>query len=192
MMKRFSAGLIAVFLLVAPGAALAQNAPVVLFIDQAKLMATSKAGQSINEQLAELAKDAETSIQAEGQKVEAEGKQLQAAQDQLSKEDFGKRYQALVVKAQNVGRLEQIKKAEIAQAQGKALNELNEHLQPVVKDILDKRKATVLLERSAVIYADDDMDITDEIVKALDRKVKRVKVEKVDLLAQAEQAQRNR
>ncbi|MEM9421401.1 MAG: OmpH family outer membrane protein, partial [Pseudomonadota bacterium] len=114
---------------------------------------------------------------------------LQDSKDSLSKEDFAKRYQALMGRAQQVGQLEQIKKAELGQSRAKALVDLNKALQPVVKEILEKKKATVLLERSAVVFANDDMDITDEIVKALDKKVKTVNVEKIDLVAQAKAAQ---
>lgn len=174
---------------VAPTVALAQESPVILFIDQGKLMATSKAGLNITAQMKTLADQAEASLKAEGKKVEDEGKKLQDSKDSLSKEDFAKRYQALLAKAQQVGQLEQIKKAELAQAQGRALNDLNTVLQPVVKDILEKRKATVLLERSAVVFANESMDITDEIVAALDKKVTTIKVVKPDLLAEAKKAE---
>lgn len=188
--KKLVAAFAAMTVLAAPIAAAAQDA-VVLFIDEGKLMATSKAGQSISAQMNALAADAEKDVKAKGQAVQDEGKKLQDAKDSLSKEDFAKRYQALLGRAQEVGQYEKIKNAELAQSRAKALTELNDALQPVVKDILEKRKATVLLERRAVVYADDDMDITDEIVKALDRKVKTIKVEKVDLIAQMQAAQKN-
>jgi outer membrane protein len=187
--KSFFAGLVAAMLMVGvPTAALAQQ-PVILFIDQGKLLSTSAAGKSINSQVQALAKTAESELESERKTIQAEGEQLQKIQESLSKEDFAKRYQALVVKAQEGARLEQIKKAEIAQAQAQALAQLNEELRPVVEQILDKKKATVLLERSAVVFADEKMDITDEIVAALDKKVKTVKVTKPDLLAQAKAAQ---
>lgn len=194
LMKSLTAAVAGVVMLATPLAAAAQEA-VILFIDEAKLIATSKAGQSISAQLKVLVEEAEKEVNAEGKSVDAEGKKLQDTKDSLSKEDFAKRYQALLEKAQRVGQLGQIKKAEVAQAEARALTKLNAELQPVVKSILEKKNATVLLERRAVVFADDKMDITEEIVKALDRKVKTIKVEKVDLVAQAEaarQAQANR
>lgn len=192
-LSTFIAGLAAAFMIIgAPTAALAQKAPVILFIDEAKLMATSKAGKSIAAQLQTLAEQADGELKAEGKKVEDEGKKLQASQESLSKEDFGKRYQALMAKAQQVGQLEQIKKAELGQARGQALVELNKALQPVVEDILKKKNATVLLEKTAVVFADEEMDITDEIVTALDKKLKTVKVKRVDLVAQAKAAQQKK
>lgn len=187
--KSLFVGLFAAFSLAGVStAAMAQDA-VILFIDEAKLLATSKAGKSIGDQIKVLAAEAEAQVKAEGAKLDAEGKKLADAKDSLSKEDFGKRYQALLVAAQQVERLGQIKQAEIAQSEAKALAELNNNLQPVVKQILEKKKATVLLERRAVAYADEKMDITDEIIKELDKKLKTVKVEKVDLIAQAQAAQ---
>lgn len=188
MMKKLIAAGAALAMMAAPISAAAQEA-VILFIDEAKLMATSKAGQSIANQVKVLAEQAEQEVNARGKAVQDEGKALQDSKDSLSKEDFAKRYQALLAKAQEVGQLGQIKKAEIAQSEARALAKLNEELQPVVKQILDKRNATVLLERRAVVFADDKMDITEDIVKALDKKVKTVKVEKVDLIAQAQAAQ---
>ena len=70
--------------------------------------------------------------------------------------------------------------------------ELNKALQPVVEDILKKKNATVLLEKTAVVFADEEMDITDEIVTALDKKLKTVKVKRVDLVAQAKAAQQKK
>lgn len=191
MMKKLIAAGAALAMMATPLAAAAQEA-VILFIDEAKLIATSKAGQSIGSQIKALAAEAEAEVAAIGKSVQDEGNKLQASKDSLSQEDFAKRYQALLAKAQEVGQLGQIKKAEVGQSEARALAALNEQLQPVVQDILKKRKATVLLERRAVVYADDKNDITDEIIKALDKKVKTIKVEKVDLVAQAQAAKEQR
>lgn len=191
MMKKLIAAGAALAMMAAPLAAAAQDA-VILFIDQSKLIATSKAGQSIGSQVKALAEAAEAEVAAFGQSVQDEGKKLEESKDSLSKEDFGKRYQALLARAQEVSQLGQIKKAEIGQSEARALAQLNEQLEPIVNDIVKKRKATVLLQRRSVVFADEKMDITDEIIKALDKKVKTIKVEKVDLVAQAQAAQAQR
>ncbi|MEO0879538.1 MAG: hypothetical protein AAFY22_07455, partial [Pseudomonadota bacterium] len=50
-----------------------------------------------------------------------------------------------------------------------------------LKDIVEANGATLLLERSAVMYAAQETDITDQVVSSLDKKLKSVKVERTDL-----------
>ena len=184
--------MIAFVLISAPTAAMAQrNAPVILFIDNNKLIAESRAGQSITEQIQALAEEAQNEVRTEEAAVQAEGEALQQTRESLSEEDFAQRYQALLARAQQVGQLGQIKQAEVQQAQVRALSDLNQQLQPVVEEILDDRNATVLLERSSVVFANEDMDITEEVVRALDRQVRRIEVERVDLVAEIEAARAN-
>ncbi|WOI52756.1 OmpH family outer membrane protein [Parvularcula sp. LCG005] len=187
--KTFMAAIIAAVSMAGVSTAAIAQDSVILFIDEGKLLTQSQAGKSISDQVKVLAAEAEAEVKAEGVKVQEEGKKLEASKDSLSKDDFAKRYQALLQRAQQVGQLSQIKQAEVSQAEARALAELNASLQPVVKKILEKKKATVLLERRAVVYADDKRDITDEIIKALDKEIKTVKVQKVDLIAQAQAAQ---
>ena len=164
--------------------ALAQKSDV-LVMNQSKVIADSKAGQSIQAQLKTIGEAAQTQLQSEGQKLQTEGAQLKQTAESLSKEDLQKRVQALAAKEQGVQRLVQIRQAEVAQAEAAALSELSEALEPVVRQIMKKRKAKMVLRRADVAVMDDAVDITDEVIKALDKQVTSVKVTKPDLLAQA-------
>ena len=75
---------------------------------------------------------------------------------------------------QRVQIMEQAFSAAVQQAQTKILVES----QPILKDIVDKRGATILLDRSAVMYAAPETDITQEVMSALDKKFPKVDVEK--------------
>ena len=62
----------------------------------------------------------------------------------------------------------------------KALNELQtKHLDPVIEGIIAKKKLSLVIDgRMARTGADvANLDITDEVVKALDKKVSKVKME---------------
>lgn len=171
-------------LLVSP-AALAQKSDV-LVMNQGKVIADSKAGQSIQTQLQTIGQAAQTQIAGEGQKLQTEGAQLKQTAESLSKEDLNKRVQALALKEQGVQRLVQIRQAEVSQAEQAALAELSKALEPVVMKIMKKRKAKMVLRRTDVAVMDDAVDITDEVIKALDKEITTVKVTKPDLIAQAQ------
>ena len=181
---KFIGALSAALTLAFAPAALAQKSDV-LVMNQAKVIADSKAGQSIQAQLKTIGEAAQTQLQSEGQKLQTEGAQLQQTAESLSKEDLQKRAQALAVKQQGVQRLVQIRQAEVAQAEAAALTELSEALEPVVREIMKKKKAKMVLRRTDVAVMDDAVDITDDVIKALDKKVTNIKVTKPDLIAQA-------
>ncbi|MBB4659396.1 OmpH family outer membrane protein [Parvularcula dongshanensis] len=182
-------GLVAALgLLVLPTAALAQKMDV-LVIDQNRLIADSKAGQSIASQVEALAQSAGGEVQAQAQKVQAEGQALDASKDSMSKEDLNKRMQGLAVASQNVQRFQQLRQAEVAQAEAAALADLSKRIEPLVAEIARKRRAKVVVRRSDVAWLDDDADITAELIQDLDRTVTTITVTKPDLLAQARAAQ---
>jgi outer membrane protein len=172
-------------MLLAGGQAAAQRGgPVILFLDQQKVVSESKAGQSIDTQLRSLAEQVSGELQQKEVELQNESQALQANKDSLSKDDFAKRYNALLQKARGLEQLKQIRQTELQQARAQAISDLAEAWDPIAKDLFQKRRGTVLLERQAVLEANESQDITDEVLKQLDRKIATVQVVKPDLQAQ--------
>ena len=187
-LTKFLGGLVAAATLFAAPQALAQKAEI-LVMNQAEVIAKSKAGQSIQTQITALAQTASKELEAEGKKLQSEGQALQASKDSMKKDDLTKRVQQLQAQQAGAQRLGQIRQAEVSQAEAQALSQLAESLEPVVRDIMKKRKAKIVLRRTDVAVMDDAVDITDEVIKALDKKVTSITVTKPDLIAQARAAQ---
>jgi rRNA-processing protein FCF1 len=59
---------------------------------------------------------------------------------------------------------------------------------PILKTIVEARGATILLDRSAVMYASTDTDITQQVIAELDKKLTSVTVEKTNLAELQKQA----
>ena len=62
----------------------------------------------------------------------------------------------------------------------KALNTIQtKHLDPIIEGVIDKKKLSLVIDgRMARMGANaGDLDITDEVIKALDKKVSKVKME---------------
>lgn len=172
----------------APTAALAQRSEVVV-LNQAKVIADSKAGKSIQAQIQNFAQAAGQELQAQGQQIQAEGQALQASRESLGEDELKKRATALMAKQQGAQQLSQIKQAELVQAEQAALAELSEKLEPIIRDVTKRRRAKVVLSRADVaLMLDEEVDITDEVIAALDRTVTTIQVTKPDLVAQAQAA----
>ena len=160
----------------------AQKAPVILIVDRAMLVSQSKAGQTIPSQAESLKVNVEKELEAEAGKLKKEIESFQKNASLMSDEVRQKTEQDLAVRSQygmpqRVQIMEQAFSAALQQAQTKILVES----QPILKDIVDKRGATILLDRSAVMYAAPETDITQEVMSALDKKFPKVDVEKVSL-----------
>ena len=170
-------------------ASAAAKEPVILVIDQSRLIATSKAGKSIASQLETIGKSENTKLEAEITKVSKEGESLKAEQAKLSKEDFAKKAREFAIKQQRVACMREIKVRELQIAEQRAMGKISETLAPILKSMVEKKGATILLDRSAVMYVNPEADITDDVLKELDAKLATVKVNKVDLEAEVKAAQ---
>ena len=168
----------------APVAASAAQKAEVVVMNQAKVLRDSKAGQSIAAQIQSFTTDANKELTAAGSQLQQEAASIQQRAESMSDEEKRKAAQTFAAQRQGAAQLQQIKTAEIAQAEQDAMTKLSEQLEPVVKDIMKKRKAKIVLRRTDVAVMDDAVDITDEVIKALDKRVSTISVVKPDIQAQ--------
>ncbi len=169
--------------------AFAQSAPVILIINQAQVLSQSKAGQSIRTQLEGLQTQAETELNAEVEKFVKEAEDLKKQKDLMAEDVWLQRAQQLEVKRQNLPALREVKTRELSISEQQALNQVTEKLTPILEKIVKDRGATLLLDRSAVMFAAVDTDITAQVISELDKAITTVKVEKVSLAELQRKAQ---
>lgn len=165
------------------------NAPVILIVDQARLIGLSKAGESIASQMETLQSSANSELETTVNELVKSAEELQGKQDSMTEEAFTEEARKLAVRRQNIPVLREVKVRELNLAEQKAISQINEAAGPILEAIVNERGATLLLERGEVLYAAKSTDITDEALKRLDAKLTTVKVEKIDLQEAARQAQ---
>lgn len=119
-------------------------------------------------------------LTAQQKKLEKEKAEIEKSQDVLSQEALQRRvvdYQNKVTKLQR----DLTERAQSIEASyQKALNEIQtKHLDPIIEGVIDKKNLSLVIDgRMARMGANsDDLDITNEVVKALDKKVSKVKME---------------
>jgi len=177
----------------------AQKPPIILVVDRALLVSQSKAGKTIPAQAEKVQASVSKELQAEAKKLNSDIEKFQKNASLMSDEVRAQTEQELAMRQQRglpqqAQIMEQAYVAAIQNAQNKILVES----QPLLKDILDKRGATILLDRSTVMYASTDIDITQEVLSALDKKMSSVEVQKISLadikkkLQEAQNAQKKK
>ncbi|MCE9651420.1 MAG: OmpH family outer membrane protein [Parvibaculum sp.] len=155
--------------------AAAPNA-IIVIVNSEQLFAQSKVGQSVRTQIQALAKK----LQAEGKTKEdalkAEAKKLGEQRALLSEADFGKKVQAFEQKQQDVQQSMQKKGQALQVASNKARGQIETAIRPIFADIMKAHGANILLDQSVVLAGGVDLDVTAEVLKALDAKITTVSV----------------
>ncbi len=160
----------------------AAKAPVILIVDQGALVSQSDAGKTIPGQANTIKASIQKEFDAEAEKLKKDIENYQKGASLMSDEVRQKTEQDLAMRQQvqlpqQAQIMEQVFGQVVQVAQAKILQEA----QPMMKSIVDKRGATLLLDRSAVMYAAPENDITQEILAELNKKMKTVEVQKVTL-----------
>jgi Skp family chaperone for outer membrane proteins len=119
-------------------------------------------------------------LTAQQKKLEKEKTEIEKSQDVLSQEALQRRvvdYQGKVAKLQR----DLTERAQsIEMSYQKALNNIQtKHLDPIIEGVIDKKKLSMVIDgRMARTGANtENLDITNDVVKALDKKVSKVKME---------------
>lgn len=163
----------------------AQNdakAPVILTVSMDTVIAQSKAGKTIPGQAEEVRKSVAAELDGENAKLQKDIENFQKNAELMSDEVKQKTAQELQVRYQQelparAQLADQAFRVALQNAQVKIVNAA----QPIMKDIIDRRGATVMLDRSSVLYAAVETDVTQEVIAALDKKMDSVEVEKFTL-----------
>ena len=64
----------------------------------------------------------------------------------------------------------------MAKDRTKARNELLKNLNPIVKEYMVEKKIRIIINNKEIIVADEKLDITQEIIKKLNSKIKTIKL----------------
>jgi Skp family chaperone for outer membrane proteins len=170
-----------------PGTSAAPAARI-LIIDLRRAVAMSKVGQSIQQQVDGLKKQAQSQLNSEAESLKKDKAQLDAetaimnASVKAQKENAWKaRAMAFEKKVQERGGL-------IQGGMLKANQQVEEALGPILQGVMQERQATILLDRASVLLAPNAIDVTAVVVQRLDLKMPSVKVDLAPLPPALQQA----
>jgi len=166
---------------------------VVLTVILDSVVAQSKAGKYASEQVEAYRKSVVEELTSEQSTFESEVQSFQKNAELWAAEVRQQKEQELRVKQAQLPRMASAMESVVQQTVQKAKYDILKEAEPIIKDIADKQNATLILDRSAIVFAASETDITQEIISKLDKKIKKVDVEKIslaDLKKKAEEAQK--
>ena len=156
----------------------AQNtAPLVLgTIDLQAILKKSKAGQSLEQALLAKSKAINAEIGKTEQGLRAKRQQLEQQRSSLPPADFQAKLGALEKEFDALRKNASAKRKELEQARNKGLEQISKTLDGVIRGIAEKRGLTLVLNKSLVVLAAENWDITTEVQKGLDAKLPKVSI----------------
>ena len=163
-----------IFIFFLSNTAFAENKIVYLNVD--KVMAVSKAGKSIKTQLDKIHKSNIENFKKAEEKLKKDEKTLIAKKNILSQEDFKKEFDKLRNDAQ---KYQQKRSKEIQNVNSKritASKKIITLMNPLLAKYADENGIAIIISKNNIIMGQNQLDISDEIIKLVDSKIKPFKL----------------
>lgn len=155
----------------------AKDIPVVVgTLDVQTILTKSKAGKSLEAALLAKSKAINTEIQKTEQGLRARRQQLEQQRSSLPPADYQAKLAQLEKEFDALRKNASAKRKELETARKSGLEQIFKALDVVIKDIAEKRGLTLVINRSLVVLAAEDWDITADVQKGLDAKLPKVTI----------------
>lgn len=159
----------------------AQNGSVIV-MDYERVLTTSVAGRDVEAKLRQIAEQMQAELQPEQTAVQAEAQALQTAtrgqtQEQIQRNSsLNQRVTAFNTRAEAF-RAQQVTRArDLEFTRQTALQEFNRQVEPIVTEVMNARRAGVVVDRSSVQIMAEGVDATADIISRLDQRVRTINV----------------
>ena len=143
----------------------------VLFINLKVVLNESKAGKKAQEYLKKTAHENVDKFNKIEDDLKKKEKDLIAKKNVLSKEEYKKMADNLRKEVQNYQRERNDSLQKIAQQRIAARSQLIEVLKPILEDYSKENNVSVILNKKDALYIDPSTDITNTIIKHLNKKL---------------------
>lgn len=153
--------------------ALSHGAPVngVCIFSIGDAIGGSTVGKYVDSRLEQLEGQVTAELTSEKTAIDNDARTLDSQRATLDQNAFEQRGGALQARANAFNRKAQVRQRELQVTQQKALERINKEMEPLVAQAYQQKGCAVLLNREAVILANPAMDLTPQVVTALNAKI---------------------
>lgn len=141
------------------------------YVDLEKALASSKAGQAAKKDYSEEVKRASSDLEKKKDELKSLQEQFDKQSKSLSQEARDRKMDDLMSREKDLKRLYQDSKESLQRKESKLLGDLIDRLRVVVQEVGDEKNYTMIFEKSsqAVLYANQSIDITDEVIQRFNK-----------------------
>ena len=146
----------------------------IVFVNLQKILNESKAGKQAQEFLKKQIVSENKKLEKEAQQLKKEEKDLINKKKNISPEEYKKSLDNLRVKNINYQKRKRETNTKILKKKNQARTQLMKALNPILSTYMSENNIQIILEKKYVIMANTKVDLTNEILKILDNKVKSI------------------
>lgn len=173
--------LLATFIIFGTGSVYAQEIQKIAVLDLGNIYINSLAMKDLETQL----KAQEAKIKSEMKTSEESFREEKQTLDQqraiLSPENFSKKVKALSKKGLKYRNEFQLKVRQLAESRSAAIRKMEGLLEPIVSDVANSVGATMIIEKQKILFGTKKLNISEEVTRRLNAKVKKLKLVLVPL-----------
>ncbi len=146
------------------------------YLDFKYILNESNAGKKAQTELKKKLESGLKSINQREKKVQEEEKKIIEQKKLISPEEYKKKVTELRSKVSKLRQDRNNLIETIAKQRSKARSELLKNLNPIIKDYMQEKGIRFVVDKKSLIMADEKLNITEEIIKLLNNKLKSIKL----------------
>ena len=145
-------------------------------LDLNRVLLDAKAAKNAAEEIDKIAKEIEKELINSDENMINEQNKLIEAQSIMAPEAFELKRKEYEEKVQNYNIERQNKLVSVDRLVENSRNEILDKLKPILEEMSEAKGITVILEKGTVLLNAETMDITDEVIKALNKELPKIEV----------------
>ena len=146
----------------------------VYYLDFKLILNESTAGKKAQDFLKNKLESGIKSIKNKEKKIQDEEKEIIQQKKILSPENYKEKVSKLRAKVSSLQKERNSLLETISKQRAKARNELLRNLNPIIKEYMNEKKIRMVINKKSLLLADENLDITKEILNRLNKKLKSI------------------
>ena len=146
------------------------------FLDFKLILNESDAGKKAQNFLKKKLEGGIKAIKSKEIKIQEEEKKIIQQKKLISAEEYKKKVTSLRSKVSSLQKERNNLLEQISKQRTKARNELLKNLNPILKDYMKEKKIRIVLDKKSILLADENLNITKDIMGLLNQKLKSIKL----------------
>ncbi len=144
------------------------------FLDFKYILNESDAGKKAQDYLKNKLNKGIKNIQDKEKKIQEEEKKIISQKKVISAEEYKKKVTELRSKVSSLQKERNQLLESVSKQRTKARNELLKNLNPIIKEYMKEKNIRMVVDKKSLLLADENLNITKEIMSRLNKKLKSV------------------
>ena len=152
------------------------SADVPHYLDFKYILNQSDAGKKAQTYLKDKLNNGVKSLKKKEKAIQEEETKIIKQKKVVSPEEYKKKVTDLRNKVDSLQKERNSLLAKVSEQRSKARTELLKNLNPIIKEYMQAKNIRMVLDKKSMLLADESLDITEDIVKLLNSKLKSIKL----------------